>query len=56
MRAVVLDAFGTVPALREVPEPLCPPDGAVVRVQGVRGRAVRSGRSGRVQLDTGADD
>ena len=33
MRAVVLDAFGTVPALREVPEPACPPDGAVVRVE-----------------------
>jgi alcohol dehydrogenase len=33
VRAVVLDAFGTVPALREVPEPECPPDGAVVRVE-----------------------
>jgi len=33
VRAVVLDAFGTVPALREVPEPACPPDGAVVRVE-----------------------
>jgi alcohol dehydrogenase len=33
MRAVVLDAFGTVPELREVPEPRCPRDGAVVRVE-----------------------
>jgi alcohol dehydrogenase len=33
MRAVVLDAFGTVPAPRDVPEPACPPDGAVVRVE-----------------------
>ncbi|HYY11786.1 MAG TPA: alcohol dehydrogenase catalytic domain-containing protein, partial [Kineosporiaceae bacterium] len=33
MRAVVLDAFGTVPQLRDVPEPACPPDGALVRVE-----------------------
>ncbi len=33
MRALVLDRFGEEPTLREVPEPACPPDGAVVRVE-----------------------
>jgi alcohol dehydrogenase len=32
VQAVVVDAFGTAPVLREVPEPSCPPDGVVVRV------------------------
>ncbi len=33
MRAVVLDRVGSVPRLRDVPDPVCPPDGAVVRVE-----------------------
>jgi len=33
MRAVVVEAFGSVPQLRDVPEPACPPDGALVRVE-----------------------
>jgi alcohol dehydrogenase len=33
VRALVLDAFGEVPRLREVADPVCPPDGAVVRVE-----------------------
>jgi D-arabinose 1-dehydrogenase-like Zn-dependent alcohol dehydrogenase len=32
MRAVVFDQFGSPPAVRDVPEPACPPDGMVVRV------------------------
>jgi len=32
MRAVVYEAFGDTPVIRDVPEPPCPPDGAVVRV------------------------
>ena len=32
MRAVVIDSFGTVPQVRDVPDPRCPPDGVVVRV------------------------
>lgn len=32
MRAVVYDAVGAPPQLREVPEPSCPPDGVVVAV------------------------
>ncbi|MFL6064061.1 MAG: zinc-dependent alcohol dehydrogenase family protein [Friedmanniella sp.] len=32
MRAVVYEAVGAEPRLREVPEPLCPPGGAVVEV------------------------
>ncbi len=32
MRAVVVDEFGVLPALREVPEPTCPGDGVVLRV------------------------
>ncbi|GAA3909747.1 zinc-dependent alcohol dehydrogenase family protein [Microbacterium invictum] len=33
MRAVVYDAVGELPRVREVPAPLCPPDGAVIRVE-----------------------
>ena len=32
MRAVVYDAFGQLPVVREVPDPACPDDGVVVRV------------------------
>ncbi|MCM0640010.1 alcohol dehydrogenase catalytic domain-containing protein [Cellulomonas wangsupingiae] len=32
MRAVVVDEFGTTPQVRRVPDPVCPPDGVVVRV------------------------
>jgi alcohol dehydrogenase len=32
MRAVVYEAFGELPAVRDVPEPACPDDGVVVRV------------------------
>jgi len=32
MRAVVFERFGELPQVREVPDPVCPPDGAVVRV------------------------
>jgi alcohol dehydrogenase len=33
MRAVVYDAFGQPPQLRDVAPPVCPPDGAVIRVR-----------------------
>ena len=33
MRAVLFTAFGDTPALAEVPEPECPPRGAVIRVR-----------------------
>ncbi|MCD5346115.1 zinc-dependent alcohol dehydrogenase family protein [Agromyces sp. S2-1-8] len=33
MRAVLFDEFGAPPRLTEVPEPVCPPRGAVVRVR-----------------------
>lgn len=33
MRAVVVERFGAPPVVREVPDPVCPPDGAVVRVR-----------------------
>ncbi|WP_043599101.1 alcohol dehydrogenase catalytic domain-containing protein [Cellulomonas flavigena] len=32
MRAVVVEAFGVVPEVRDVPDPVCPRDGVVVRV------------------------
>jgi alcohol dehydrogenase len=32
MRAVVIEAFGVVPTVRDVPEPACPDDGVVLRV------------------------
>ncbi|MGI8868230.1 MAG: zinc-dependent alcohol dehydrogenase family protein [Mycobacteriales bacterium] len=33
MRAVVYDGFGSAPSVREVPEPTCPPGGALIRVE-----------------------
>ncbi|HET9654799.1 MAG TPA: zinc-dependent alcohol dehydrogenase family protein [Kineosporiaceae bacterium] len=33
MRALVMEEFGAAPRLREVPDPVCPPDGVVVRVE-----------------------
>jgi alcohol dehydrogenase len=33
VRAVVYDGFGQVPAVRDVPEPDCPTDGAVIQVE-----------------------
>ena len=33
MRAVVVEQFGVVPDIREVPDPAVPVDGAVVRVE-----------------------
>ncbi|HEY7047435.1 MAG TPA: zinc-dependent alcohol dehydrogenase family protein [Jatrophihabitantaceae bacterium] len=32
MRAVVFDEFGAPPSVRDVPEPVCPPDGVLLRV------------------------
>jgi alcohol dehydrogenase len=33
MRAIVVEAFGTAPAVREVPDPVCPDDGVVLEVR-----------------------
>jgi D-arabinose 1-dehydrogenase-like Zn-dependent alcohol dehydrogenase len=33
MRAIVYEAYGELPTVREVPDPVCPPAGAVVRVE-----------------------
>ena len=33
MRAVVFEQFGVHPAVRDVPDPGCPPDGMVVGVE-----------------------
>ncbi|HEX3336851.1 MAG TPA: zinc-dependent alcohol dehydrogenase family protein [Jatrophihabitans sp.] len=33
MRALVYDAFGELPEVRDVPKPACPPHGAVIRVE-----------------------
>ena len=33
MRAVLFTDFGAMPAVRDVPDPVCPPDGAVIRVE-----------------------
>src|SRR3954454_2646433 len=33
MRAVLVEAFGVTPVLRETPDPECPPDGVVVSVE-----------------------
>jgi D-arabinose 1-dehydrogenase-like Zn-dependent alcohol dehydrogenase len=33
MRAVIFTDFGAMPAVRDVPDPVCPPDGAIIRVE-----------------------
>jgi alcohol dehydrogenase len=33
MRAVLFTDFGAIPAVRDVPDPVCPPDGAIIRVE-----------------------
>jgi alcohol dehydrogenase len=33
MRAVLFTDFGAIPAVRDVPDPICPPDGAIIRVE-----------------------
>jgi alcohol dehydrogenase len=33
VRALVIEAFGQAPAVHEVPDPVCPPDGVLVRVE-----------------------
>ncbi|WP_088320764.1 alcohol dehydrogenase catalytic domain-containing protein [Kineosporia sp. R_H_3] len=33
MRAVLLEEYGVVPRVADVPDPVCPPDGVVVRVE-----------------------
>jgi alcohol dehydrogenase len=33
MRAVHFTDFGAMPAVRDVPDPVCPPDGAIIRVE-----------------------
>ena len=33
MRAVLYTDFGTMPAVVDLPEPTCPPDGAIIRVE-----------------------
>jgi alcohol dehydrogenase len=33
MRAVVFTDFGVMPSVRDVPDPVCPPDGAIIRVE-----------------------
>jgi alcohol dehydrogenase len=33
MRAVLFTDFGAMPAVRDVPDPVCPPDGAIIRVE-----------------------
>ena len=33
MRAIIFEAFGQAPAVRDVPDPACPADGVVVRVE-----------------------
>ena len=33
MRAVLVNAFGETPRIADVPEPVCPPRGAVIRVR-----------------------
>ena len=33
MRAVLFTDFGAMPSVRDVPDPVCPPDGAIIRVE-----------------------
>lgn len=33
MRAVLFTDFGAIPSVRDVPDPVCPPDGAIIRVE-----------------------
>ncbi|HKB28278.1 MAG TPA: zinc-dependent alcohol dehydrogenase family protein, partial [Candidatus Limnocylindrales bacterium] len=33
MRAVLFTEFGAMPSVRDVPDPVCPPDGAIIRVE-----------------------
>jgi alcohol dehydrogenase len=33
MRAVMFTDFGRMPSVRDVPDPVCPPDGAIIRVE-----------------------
>ena len=33
MRAVMFTDFGQMPSVRDVPDPVCPPDGAIIRVE-----------------------
>jgi alcohol dehydrogenase len=33
MRAVLFTDFGAIPTVRDVPDPICPPDGAIIRVE-----------------------
>lgn len=33
MRAVLYTDFGAMPTVRDVPDPICPPDGAIIRVE-----------------------
>ena len=34
MKAMVMEAVGKPMVVKEVPEPKCPPDGAIMRVEG----------------------
>jgi len=33
MRAVLFTGFGAMPSVRDMPDPVCPPDGAIIRVE-----------------------
>ncbi|MDT4975732.1 MAG: hypothetical protein QOG98_1490, partial [Pseudonocardiales bacterium] len=33
MRAVIYDAFGELPEVRDIAPPVCPPHGALIRVE-----------------------
>ena len=47
MRAWVFEEFGGPLELREVPDPDCPADGVVVRVERVRGKRLHTPHRGR---------